>query len=92
MKIGQNVIVAGQAGIDGHVVIGDNVKVAGKAGVTRDVPSGSVVWGFPARSRSQQLREKAFIAKLPDAFKLLRELKERLDRIEKNAENNKEPG
>lgn len=91
-KIGQNVIVAGQAGIDGHVVIGDNVKVAGKAGVTRDVPPGSVVWGFPARTRTQQLRERACIAKLPEAFKMLKNLKERLDRIEEDAENHKKSG
>ena len=86
-RIGNNVIIAGQAGIDGHVEIGDNVKVAGKAGVTRNIEPGSVVWGFPARSRSRQLREKAFIAKLPDAFTMLKELKERLERIEKKSEN-----
>jgi len=78
-KLGDNVVVAGQAGIDGHVVLGDGVVVAGRAGVTHDVPSGSVVAGYPAQDRWKENRCRAAVRKLPQLLPKLKRLLEEKD-------------
>ncbi len=47
-KIGNNVVIGGQAGISGHLTIGNNVKIAAKSGVTKNVKDNSTIAGFPA--------------------------------------------
>ena len=49
IKIGNNVFIGNNAIILPGVTIGDNVIVGAGAVVTRDIPSGSVVAGVPAR-------------------------------------------
>tara|TARA_Y100000590_G_scaffold102995_1_gene117122 strand:+ start:12887 stop:13867 length:981 start_codon:yes stop_codon:yes gene_type:complete len=48
--LGNNVMIGGQAGISGHLKIGDNVKIGGGSGVINDIPSNSVVMGYPAKN------------------------------------------
>ena len=43
-----NIIIGGQAGISGHLIIGNKVKIAAKSGVTKNIADNSVVAGFPA--------------------------------------------
>jgi len=71
-KIGKNVILAGHSGVDGHVTIGDNVKVGAKSGVVKDIPSNTMVAGFPARPYREHLKEQAILNKLPEILKNLR--------------------
>lgn len=47
--IGGHVDIGAGAKIIGPVKIGDNVEIGANAVVTRDIPSGSVVAGIPAR-------------------------------------------
>jgi UDP-3-O-[3-hydroxymyristoyl] glucosamine N-acyltransferase len=42
------VVVAGQAGLAGHISLGDGVRVGAQAGVTQDVAAGTDVVGSPA--------------------------------------------
>ncbi len=79
VKIGNNVIIAGQAGINDHIVIGDNAVIAGQAGVTKDVPSGLIVSGYPARPRNESNRAYSSLMKLPDLFKRVRKLEKEKD-------------
>lgn len=72
VKIGKNVILAGQSGVAGHIQIGDNVKVGAKAGVMKNIPSNTMVAGFPARPYRQHLREQALLGKLPRIIKMLK--------------------
>ena len=58
-RIGRRVLIGGQTGFADHVTVGDDVRVAGKSGVIRDVPSGSIVAGFPAVPRARWLRAMA---------------------------------
>jgi UDP-3-O-[3-hydroxymyristoyl] glucosamine N-acyltransferase (EC 2.3.1.-) len=96
--VGKNVTLAGQAGIIGHISIGDNAVVAAQAGVTKSVPANSCVSGYPAKPHKKAKRINACVQKLPDLYKLVNSLEEKIaaleealkeknDRISKN--NNK---
>lgn len=65
-KIGDRVIIAAQAGVRDHTLIGSDSIVAGRAGVTKQVKSGTVVSGYPAREHREELKIEASIAKLPE--------------------------
>jgi len=86
-KIGNNVVLAAQAGIDGHLEVGDNVIITGKAGVTKNIPSNKTVSGFPAQEHDKQRREHIYIRKLPEYCARIKELEERLSRLEEAAAN-----
>jgi acetyltransferase-like isoleucine patch superfamily enzyme len=49
IRIGQGVWIAAQAFIGPGVTIGDNCVIAARAVVTKDVPSGMVAGGNPAK-------------------------------------------
>ena len=65
-KIGDRVIIAAQAGVRDHTIVGSDSIVAGRAGVTKQVKSGTVVSGYPARDHREELKIEASIAKLPE--------------------------
>jgi UDP-3-O-[3-hydroxymyristoyl] glucosamine N-acyltransferase len=86
-RIGQNVILAGQSGVDGHRTIGDNVVVAAKAGVTKDIPSNTLVSGYPAQLHERELKLQATIRRLPELVEEIRKITERLSEIEKTTKD-----
>ncbi|MDC0036752.1 UDP-3-O-(3-hydroxymyristoyl)glucosamine N-acyltransferase [bacterium] len=63
VKIGNYVMVGGQAGIDG-VEVGDGAIIAGKSGVTKSIKKNEKVSGFPAWDHKQELKKEATIRKL----------------------------
>ena len=77
-ELGKNVVVAGQAGLVGHLTVGDGAVIGARAGVSKSVPAKTVVLGEPARPIGEQRRLFALIAKLPEMFKDLSELKKKL--------------
>jgi UDP-3-O-[3-hydroxymyristoyl] glucosamine N-acyltransferase len=81
-ELGHGVIMAGQTGSVGHVHIGDGAVVMARAGVICDIEPGSKVMGFPARARSEALREAAASRRLPDLVHKVRELERRLKELE----------
>ncbi len=48
-SIGNQCFIGAGAKIIGNVIIGDNVVIGANAVVTKDIPSGSIVGGVPAR-------------------------------------------
>jgi len=82
-EIGKGVTLAGQAGVVGHIKIGDRAIVGGQAGVTKSVPPKTIVSGYPARPHTQAKRIEASILRLPELHKLVRELKRRIEELEK---------
>ncbi|MBU4478350.1 MAG: UDP-3-O-(3-hydroxymyristoyl)glucosamine N-acyltransferase [Candidatus Omnitrophica bacterium] len=80
--IGKNVILAGQSGIIGHISIGDNAVVAAQAGVTKSVPDNTCVSGYPAKPHKKAKRINACVQKLPDLYKLVNKLEEKITAIE----------
>ncbi|MFH1094382.1 MAG: UDP-3-O-(3-hydroxymyristoyl)glucosamine N-acyltransferase [Candidatus Omnitrophota bacterium] len=80
--IGKNVTLAGQAGIIGHISIGDNAVVAAQAGVTKSVPANTCVSGYPAKPHKKAKRINACVQKLPDLYKLVNKLEEKIAALE----------
>jgi UDP-3-O-[3-hydroxymyristoyl] glucosamine N-acyltransferase len=83
VKLGRNVTVGAQAGVRDHVSVGDGATIAGRAAVTKDVMSGEVVSGYPARPHKEALRIEAFIHQLPNLYERLKRLEERVKELEK---------
>ncbi len=80
--IGKNVTLAGQTGIIGHISIGDNAVVAAQAGVTKSVPENTCVSGYPAKPHKKAKRINACVQKLPDLYKLVNKLEEKIAALE----------
>ena len=78
VKIGKNVVIAGQAGLKDHITVGDRVMIGGQAGVTRSIPTGIKVSGYPAREHSFVMRVYAMLYKLPELFKLVKSIENKL--------------
>ena len=48
VRIDDNVVMGGQAGISGHLKIGKNVKIGGGSGVINNIPDNYQIMGYPA--------------------------------------------
>lgn len=81
--LGEGVILAGQAGVVGHIRIGDKAIVAAQAGVTKSVPSNTKVSGYPAKPHREAKRVNACIQHLPELYKKIRKLEEKVKDLEK---------
>jgi UDP-3-O-[3-hydroxymyristoyl] glucosamine N-acyltransferase len=59
-----HVVLAGQAGLTGHLRIGRGARIGAQAGVISDVPAGVEVIGSPAQPRGAFFREVAVLRRL----------------------------
>ncbi len=82
-EIGNNVILAGQVGVVGHVKIGDNSIVMAKSGISKSLPEGSVMYGIPAQPVNEAKRIHAHVNGLPKLHQTIKELKARIEQLEK---------
>jgi UDP-3-O-[3-hydroxymyristoyl] glucosamine N-acyltransferase len=80
--LGDYVTVGAAAGINGHVEIGDRAIIAANSGVTKSVKPGTVVYGFPATGHEEGKRMHAALRSLPEALRRLRQLEQRIERVE----------
>ncbi len=81
-RVGNFVMIGGQAGI-GQVEIGDFAMIAAKAGVNKNVPKGGRVAGAPAIEGTKWRRCVIAYEQLPEILREVRDLQQRLDRLEK---------
>ncbi len=77
VKIGKGTVIGGQAGFRDHLNIGENCVIAAGAEVWGDLKPNSFVSGAPARDHKEHLKIQAFLRKLPEIVKDLRDLKKR---------------
>ena len=56
-KIGDRVVIAGQAGMADHIEIGSDSIVMAKAGVTKSFPEKSIIIGAPAVPRKDFIKQ-----------------------------------
>lgn len=81
----RNVVMAGQAGAAGHLTIHEGAVVYAQAGVGGDVPPGASVAGSPAFDAAQWRRAVTAFPKLPELLRTVRELKKKVEELEKIA-------
>ncbi len=81
-QLGNLVMVGGQAGI-GQVKIGDLAMIAAKAGVAKDVPPRGKVAGAPAMEAHRWRRCVTAYEQLPELIREIRELRQKLAKLEK---------
>jgi UDP-3-O-[3-hydroxymyristoyl] glucosamine N-acyltransferase len=82
-RVGRYVTLAGQVGVLDHVHIGDQTVVLAQSGIAKDVPPQSILTGSPAIAHQHWRRVQSCIPRLPDLFKRLRALEQRLALLEK---------
>jgi len=82
-EIGEEVILAGQVGVAGHIRIGNHVKVAAQSGIHKNMKDGEVVSGSPAMPYKTWLKTCAVVPRLPEIRQKVKQMEEKIDRIEK---------
>jgi UDP-3-O-[3-hydroxymyristoyl] glucosamine N-acyltransferase len=85
----KSVLLAGQVGVSGHLTINDNCVVYAQSGVGHDVPAGTVISGSPAFDFRDWRRAVTAFPKFPEMIRKMRELEDRLSRLEKEEEQAK---
>jgi len=83
--LGRGVVIAGQVGIAGHLELHDGATVMAQSGIGKDVPAGAVMFGSPAVTRKEYIRERAAIHGIPKLKQAIARLQQRLDELEKRA-------
>jgi len=82
-KLGNYVILAAQSGLVGHLEIGDGAVVTAQSGVTRSIKPGEQVFGSPAQLLKVAFRTNAHIQRLDKYVETIKELKKRVEELEK---------
>jgi UDP-3-O-[3-hydroxymyristoyl] glucosamine N-acyltransferase len=80
--IGKGVRVGGQVGFAGHLNVGDAAAIGAQSGVSKSIPAGTTVFGYPARPHAEEFRIMVAQRRLPQVLKEMKELKERIQRLE----------
>ncbi len=83
----KNVLLAGQAGVSGHLTVHEGAVVYAQAGIGGDVPAGATVAGSPAFDAAQWRRAVTAFPRLPEMLKTMRELKKKLEELERRTGN-----
>lgn len=86
VTVGARTTLAGQVGVAGHLSIGEDCLVLARSGITKDLPSRSMVSGFPAKPHREELKRAALPArmerKLEELQQALSLLEEKFARLE----------
>jgi UDP-3-O-[3-hydroxymyristoyl] glucosamine N-acyltransferase len=79
-----NVVLAGQVGVAGHITLGRGCRVGAKCGVNKSLEPGKDYGaGMPPMERTHFLRTAATIPKLPEISRRLRLLEKELETLQK---------
>jgi len=82
--LGHHVVLAGQVGVADHIDIADMVTVGAKSGVLGHLPDARKTYGgTPAVPAISWRRYVAIFPRLPELFRKIREMENRLNKIEK---------
>ena len=83
---GDYVVMAGQVGIRDHVHIGDCAILGAKCGVMNNIDPGAKMLGAPACPEREFLLKVAMVSKLPEFKKQIRDVDNRLKKLEKESD------
>jgi UDP-3-O-[3-hydroxymyristoyl] glucosamine N-acyltransferase len=84
----RNVLLAGQVGSSGHLTVHENAIVYAQSGIGGDVEPGGRISGSPAFAAGDWLRAVTAFPKLPEMVRTIRDLKKKVEELEKNARPN----
>jgi UDP-3-O-[3-hydroxymyristoyl] glucosamine N-acyltransferase len=84
----RNVLLAGQVGSAGHLTVHEGAIVYAQSGIGGDVPAGARISGSPAFAANEWLRSVTAFPKLPELLQTVRDLRKRVEELEKNAGQN----
>jgi len=87
----RNVLLAGQVGSSGHLTVHEGAIVYAQSGIGGDVAPGGRISGSPAFAANEWLRAVTAYQKLPEMLKTLRELKKKVDELEKHVQSTAKP-
>ena len=79
----RNVLLAGQVGSSGHLTVHEGAIVYAQSGIGGDVQAKSRISGSPAFAANEWLRTITAFPRLPELLKTVRELKKRVEELEK---------
>lgn len=86
----KDVLLAGQVGVSGHLTVHQGAVVYAQSGIGGDVPAGARVSGSPAFAASEWLRAVTAFPRLPEILKTIRELKRKVEELEKHGRSPEE--
>lgn len=81
-KLGDRVIMAGKAGVVGHILIDHDSVIAAYSLAINSLPPNSYVSGVPARPHGEDMRIQATAGRLPELLKEIRELQKKVADLE----------
>jgi UDP-3-O-[3-hydroxymyristoyl] glucosamine N-acyltransferase len=84
----RDVLLAGQVGSSGHLTVHEGAIVYAQSGIGGDVAAHTRISGSPAFAANEWLRAVTAFSKLPELLKNLRELKKRVDELERHGRDN----
>lgn len=82
VRSGDYCIFGARVGVFDNIAIGNNVRIGGISVLTKDLPDNMQAGGFPAQDLRTELREKAAVRRLPALYERIKELTERIERLE----------
>lgn len=80
-KIGEWCIFGGQAGVSGHSTIGDRTTVGPQCGTIGNLKGGVTVLGAPAMDAKEYIRAAAYMKRLPEMDKKIKQLTKELEAL-----------
>lgn len=83
VKTGESVMFGGQAGVVGHIEIASNVLLATRSGVSKPITKPGKYGGSPAVDIAKYNRQQAHVRKIPEYLTQIKELKQRIEELEK---------
>lgn len=83
VTVGNHVTMAGKVGVAGHLTIGDNAQLAAMSGVMNDIEADAAMAGAPALPIKDAMRSFAFVARLPEMNKRIKELENQIEALTK---------
>lgn len=82
-KIGEWCMIGGQAGVSGHCKMGDRTIVGAQCGIIGSRKGGETLLGSPAMDAKEFIRASAYLKKLPELDKKVKELMKEIESLKK---------
>ena len=82
-KIGEWCMIGGQAGVSGHSKMGDRTMVGAQSGIMGSRKGGETLLGSPAMNARDYIKVSAYLKKLPELDKKIKELTKEIEALKK---------